>query len=154
MSYQISRLAAYTSANGAWSFIPSNPNAPFTLYLEEHNSGFLSFRINQGSSLLLNVSSNETNGLKLYKRKPDLAIKYWDNLSSQWCKVQLTFQSPKTYEEVMANLDRGSSGIQVVDKEIHYNTKKKLLDMEDSELKVYVKEKMNDPDFVALVSFT
>lgn len=155
MQCAVTRVAVFMTASRTWTPIPAAVDKPFTLVLQEQQSyggamGTLSVCIYQGSQLFFHA----VQGLKIYKRKPDLAVKYWDLQTNQWCKIQVTLDSPSAFDNCI-QLCAAAVGVEVINKEAErvpmVTAGQTTLPADDSELKKHLHSRMNDPEFVLLV---
>lgn len=155
MQCAVTRVAVFTAVSRTWTPIPAAVDKPFTLVLQEQPSfggamGTLSICIYQGPQLFLHASQ----GLKVYKRKPDLAVKYWDLQTNQWCKIQVTLDSPNVFDNCI-QLCEAAVGVEVVNKETERvpveAVGQTVLPVTDTELKKHLHSRMIDPEFALLV---
>lgn len=154
MQCAVKRVAVFTTSSKTWNPVPYTAERPFTLVLQEQQAfkgamNTLSICIYQGSQLFLHASQ----GLKIYKRRPDLAVKYWDIQTNQWCKVQVTPDATTAFDDCI-RFCTAAVGVEVVNKENENRVAgKTVIPADDAEFRNYLFSRMKDPEFVLLVSW-
>lgn len=144
----LDKVSIYEQDKEQWMSIEAKGFDLF-LIIEEKNSK-LSMVIKQDNQIL-NLISVEDN-IKIYKREPELAIRYWDCSIEKWRKIQISIKSNDWFKMCIDYLEKFK--VKIVDKDNNNNKKEneiKSIDLNDEELIQHIQSRLNDPNFILLV---
>lgn len=144
----LDKVSVYNQDKEQWMSVETK-GFDLLLIIENTNSQ-LSMVIKQNNQILNLIDIDDNT--KIYKREPELAIRYWDCSIEKWGKVQILINLKDLFRKCIDYLE--SLKIKIIDKDNYGSrneNKTNPTDLTDEDLIKHIHSRLKDPNFVLLV---
>ncbi|KAG0675454.1 hypothetical protein C6P40_001834 [Pichia californica] len=151
---RLSKVSEYNSDIQQWKSFQSF-GLSFNIKIIKNLNSEIDLIINHENNELfkiLNINNNNKM-MKIYKREPDLAIKYFDLNFKNWKKLQITLDLINYEFNYYLKLIKFFEifKIEIINKELGNSNNSNIKDLSDDEFLNYLNLKIKDPEFILLV---